>query len=175
MRALGSVYVCAFAKRFCVKEHVWNCVAHRHICVGFCMHRMAGLGVVCRILDKVETLPKNGWRSCFFSLSLFFFQRILLKIPIFTPRNQLCTRFLSSVSWKEAKTEKMELLMGFTSPCCCCTARSGQHGNCDECLISKNTSKIKTVPALNSKVCSRQCCMKTIMDVGALMSLTLTL
>lgn len=93
-----------------------------------------GLGVVYRILDKVGALPKDGWRN-------WFFRSILLKIPIFPQGTKYALVFFCLLEGSIGK-EKMELLIGLTSPYCCCSARSGQHGGCDECLISRNTSQI---------------------------------
>lgn len=64
----------------------------------------------------------------------------------------------------------MKLLMGLTSPCRRCTAKSGQHGNSDECLIFRNTSQIKAVPALNSKAYLALLFLKTIVDNRAALS-----
>lgn len=116
------------------------CVWHTAVCVwvSVCTGQR-GLGVVCRILDKVGALPKDGWRN-------WFFRSILLKIPIF-PQGTKCALvfgFLASgrKQGMEKKKKKMELLISLTSPCCCCSARSGQHSSYDECLISRNTSQI---------------------------------
>lgn len=119
-------YVCESARLCaCMSESVWVSV-----CTGW-----RGLGVQCRILDMVGALPKDGWRN-------WFLQSIFLKIPIFPQGTKCALVFRCLASGRKQGREKMKLLISLTSPCCCCSARSGQHSSYDECLISRNTSQI---------------------------------
>ena len=71
------------------------------------------------------------------------FAKYIVKNTYIPPRNQVCTslRFFWLLEGN-GERKKMELLISLTSPCCCCSARSGQHSSYDECLISRNTSQI---------------------------------
>lgn len=115
------------------------CVTHKCFCVGFCMHRM----VLCRILDNVGAVPKrmDGWRN--------FFSEHIVKNTYIPPPSPLSPKTPKESSMHQffgflcsGRKQKMELLIGLTSPRCCCSARSGQHCSYDECLISRNTSQI---------------------------------
>lgn len=133
--------MCAHTKTHCWCTHVWIflCVWHTSVfvwvsvCTGWCC---AGFWILLELFQK-------GWMD-----GGIFFQSILLKIPISplsplspkTPKESSMHQFFGFLC--SGRKQKMELLIGLTSPRCCCSARSGQHCSYDECLISRNTSQI---------------------------------
>lgn len=156
MGALGCVCMCILYsmcvwKCMFVCTHVWVCVCvwHPGICVWVSVCTgWWGLGVLCRILDKVGALPKDGWRS--------FFSEHIVKNTYIPPRNQVCTGFRFSCFWMEAGiggkngiVDQLDftllLLLSQVWP----TQQLWWMSHLQEYITNS-----KTVPALNSKVYS---------------------
>lgn len=127
---------------------------------------LAGVGVAFRILEKVGTVPKDGWRNWIFS-------EHIVKNTYIPPRKQVCALVFGFLaSGRKRGRQKMELLISLTSPCCCCSARSGQHSSYDECLISWNTSQIAKLYLPWIAKCILFCSVvkKTTVDNGTALS-----